>query len=89
MGIGELRIYIPDNLTVEVRSSVGGRRHLADGHADLGSIAPLGVDSDGDPVQLDGHDGRNISTVETFGTGTPDVVVDAHVGLGQILIGKE
>ena len=34
-------------------------------------------------------EGRNVSTTETFGTGTPDVVVDAHVGLGQILIGKE
>jgi hypothetical protein len=40
-------------------------------------------------VQLNGQDGRNISTVETFGTGAPDVVVDAHVGLGQILFGRE
>ncbi|WP_172829389.1 PspC domain-containing protein [Pedococcus dokdonensis] len=88
VGIGELRIYIPDNLTVEVRSSVGAGDISRMGSPDLGPIAPPGVDGDGDPVQLDGHDGRNISTVETFGTGTPDVVIDAHVGLGQILIGK-
>jgi phage shock protein PspC (stress-responsive transcriptional regulator) len=89
VGIGELRIYIPENLTVEVRSSVGAGDISRMGTADLGPIAPPGIDGDGDPVQLDGRDGRNISTVETFGEGSPDVIVDAHVGLGQILIGKE
>jgi phage shock protein PspC (stress-responsive transcriptional regulator) len=89
VGIGELRIYIPENLTVEVRSSVGAGDISRIGTADLGPIAPPGIDGDGGPVQLDGRDGRNISTVETFGTGNPDVIVEAHVGLGQILIGKE
>ena len=37
----------------------------------------------------DGRGGRDISTTETFGSGSPDVVVTAHVGIGQILIGKE
>jgi phage shock protein PspC (stress-responsive transcriptional regulator) len=89
VGIGELRIYIPENLTVEVDSSVGAGDISRLGTADLGPIAPSGTNGDGDPIQLDGRGGHNISTVETFGTGTPDVVVDAHVGLGQILIGKE
>jgi hypothetical protein len=89
VGIGELRIYIPDSLTVEVRSSVAAGDISRIGTPDLGPIAPRGVDEDGDPVTLDGHDGRNISTVETFGEGDPDVIVEAHVGLGQILIGKE
>ena len=89
VGIGELRIYIPENLTVEVRSSVGAGDISRMGATDLGPIAPPGVNGDGGPVQLDGRDGRNISTVETFGTGTPDVVIDAHVGLGEITIGKE
>jgi phage shock protein PspC (stress-responsive transcriptional regulator) len=89
VGIGELRIYIPDNLTVEVHSSVGAGDISRMGAADLGPIADPGVNGDGGPVQLNGQDGRNISTVETFGTGAPDVVVDAHVGLGQILIGRE
>ncbi|KRE56981.1 PspC domain-containing protein [Phycicoccus sp. Soil748] len=78
VGVGELRIRVPDNLTVEVRSSVGAGQ--------ITKAAPGTLDS----VDTSGNgDGRNISTVETFGTGTPDVVVDAHVGLGQILIGKE
>jgi phage shock protein PspC (stress-responsive transcriptional regulator) len=89
VGIGELKIYIPDNLTVEVHSSVGAGDISRIGAADLGSVTPPGLNSNGDPIQLDGRDGRHISTVETFGTGAPDVVIDAHVGLGQIQIGKE
>lgn len=89
VGIGELMIYIPDNLTVEVRSSVAAGDISRIGTPDLGPISPPGVDEDGDRVRLDGRDGRNISTVETFGEGNPDVIVEAHVGLGQILIGKE
>ena len=52
----------------------------------LGSIDPSDVF---DRSGVSDGEGRNVSTTETFGTGTPDVVVDAHVGLGQILIGKE
>ncbi|WP_161988533.1 PspC domain-containing protein [Pedococcus bigeumensis] len=89
VGIGELKIYIPSNLTVEVRSSVAAGDISRIGVPDLGPVAGTGVDGDGDPVTLDGHDGRNVSTVETFGAGNPDVIVNAHVGLGQILIGKE
>ncbi len=89
VGIGELKIYIPQDLTVEVRSSVAAGDISRLGTPDLGPVAPPGVDGDGDPVQLDGRDGRDISTVETFGEGAPDVIVDAHVGFGQILIGKE
>lgn len=81
VGIGELRIYIPSNLTVEVRSSVAA--------GDISRIDSPSLGTSGDTVPLDNGDGRNISTVETFGTGSPDVVVTAHVGLGQILIGKE
>lgn len=81
VGIGELRIYIPSNLTVEVRSSVAA--------GDISRVDSPDLGTNGDPVPLDNGDGRNISTVETFGTGSPDVVVTAHVGLGQILIGKE
>jgi hypothetical protein len=78
VGVGELRIRVPDNLTVEVHSSVGA--------GDITRADPGTLDS----VDTSGNDnGRDISTVETFGTGAPDVVVDAHVGLGQILIGKE
>jgi hypothetical protein len=77
IGVGELRVRIPSDLTVEVRSSVGA--------GDISRVDPSAFDSG----STDGHGGRDISTTETFGTGSPDVVVTAHVGLGQILIGKE
>ena len=89
VGVGELRIRIPENLTVEVRSSVAAGDIS---RADFGSFEPLPPPSlDSDPFVYDdtNDNGRNISTVQTFGTGEPDVVVDAHVGLGPILIGKE
>jgi hypothetical protein len=89
VGIGELRISIPENLTVEVRSSVGAGDISRLDTPGLGPITPPGIDGDGDPIRLEGRDGRNISTVETFGIGSPDVVVEAHVGLGPILNGKE
>ncbi|MGA8980635.1 MAG: hypothetical protein WB473_16110, partial [Pedococcus sp.] len=88
VGVGELRIRIPENLTVEVRSSVS----VGDiTRADFGSFDPLSPAPGSDPLVYDdtNDNGRNISTVQTFGTGEPDVIVDAHVGLGQILIGKE
>jgi phage shock protein PspC (stress-responsive transcriptional regulator) len=88
VGVGELRIRIPHDLTVEVRSSVGAGDIT---RADFGSFEPLPPSLDADPLPADevNGNGRNISTVQTFGEGTPDVVIDAHVGLGQILIGKE
>jgi hypothetical protein len=83
IGVGELRIRVPADLTVEVRSSVGA--------GDVGQWVPdgLGSDTSDTSSSTSGPRGRNISTVETLGSGTPDVVVSAHVGLGQILIGKE
>lgn len=84
IGVGELRIRVPANLTVEVRSSVGA--------GDVGRWFPSsasGSSSSDNPSSSSGPGGRNISTVETLGSGSPDVVVTAHVGLGQILVGKE
>jgi phage shock protein PspC (stress-responsive transcriptional regulator) len=88
VGMGELRIHIPKNLTVEVHSSVAAGDIT---RADFGSFDPLPPSLDSDPIVHDdtNDNGRNISTVQTFGTGDADVVIDAHVGLGQILIGKE
>ncbi|GAA2739829.1 hypothetical protein GCM10009867_37490 [Pedococcus aerophilus] len=87
VGMGELRIRIPSGLTVEVRSSVGAGDIT---RADFGNFNSIGDPVDSEPLVDESNDnGRNISTVQTFGTGEPDVVVDAHVGLGQILIGKE
>lgn len=84
VGVGQLRIRVPADRTVEVRSSVGvgalGRWLPSDVGGTLTSDTSNSVTGPG---------GRNLSTVETFGSGAPDVVVTAHVGIGQILIGKE
>jgi phage shock protein PspC (stress-responsive transcriptional regulator) len=88
VGIGELRIWIPENLTVEVRSSVAAG-DISGMEPRAGSLLERPRIGGPDPVDLDRRDGRDISTVQTFGEGSPDVVVDAHVGFGQILIGKE
>ena len=84
IGVGELRILVPQDLTVQVRSSVGA------GHIGELPSSPLG-DTGGSALGVGsaGRDGRDISTTETIGEGTPDVVVTATVGLGQILVGKE
>lgn len=81
VGLGELRILLPADATVEVRSSVGA--------GDIARLDPAYFDSPDALNGSNGPDGRRISTVQTFGTGTPVLVVDAHVGVGQILIGKE
>ncbi len=87
VGMGELRIRIPKNLTVELRSSVSAGQIT---HADYGSLDPLNSSADQTSLTpADTNDGRNISTVQTFGAGKPDVVVDAHVGLGQILVSTQ
>ena len=75
MGAGELRIIVPDDLTVEV-----------DGHVNAGTITENGVDLG----QVGGsRDGPGLSVNETVGTGPTDVVVDANLGAGQIQIESE
>jgi phage shock protein PspC (stress-responsive transcriptional regulator) len=75
MGAGELRIVVPDDLTVEV-----------DGHVNAGTITENGVDLG----QVgSGRDGPGLSVNETVGTGPVDVIVDANLGAGQIRIESE
>jgi phage shock protein PspC (stress-responsive transcriptional regulator) len=84
VGIGEVKVRVPADLTVEVRSTVG-----------VGDISQTRADRsfDTDPftdtTSSTDSDRPNVSTVQTFGDGNPDVVVTAHVGIGQIVIGKE
>ncbi len=90
VGIGELRIRIPQNLTVEVRSSVGaGDISQANPGGRLGELPPLPGNGGVFDNSQSHRDGTDISTTQVFGTGSTDVIVNAHVGLGQILIGKE
>ncbi|SES47246.1 phage shock protein C (PspC) family protein [Pedococcus cremeus] len=79
IGAGELRIYVPDDLTVEIRSNVN-----------VGEIKEAdGWDLQNGQWTSDGNSGRNLSSTEVIGSGPTDLVVTAKVGLGQIIIGKE
>jgi hypothetical protein len=80
VGVGELRIYVPEDLTVEVRSDVNV--------GEIKEAGGWGLDENGEWTQ-DGPSGRNLSSTEVIGTGPTDLVVNAQVGLGQIIIGKE
>jgi phage shock protein PspC (stress-responsive transcriptional regulator) len=79
IGAGELRIFVPADLTVEIRSNVN-----------VGEIKEAsGWDLQNGQWTQDGNSGRNLSSTEVVGTGPTDLVVNAKVGLGQIIIGKE
>jgi phage shock protein PspC (stress-responsive transcriptional regulator) len=80
VGVGELRIYVPEDLTVEVRSNVNA--------GEIREAGGWGLDENNRWTQ-DGPGGRNLSNTELIGSGPTDVVVHARVGLGQIIIGKE
>jgi hypothetical protein len=85
IGVGELRIRVPAGLTVRVDSTIGA--------GDVGSRVPSGAATSGGSSDAQstttGPSGRNLTETQTVGSGAPDVIVTAHVGLGQILIGKE
>ena len=63
LGIGALRIVVPQHATVHVL-----------GHAVWGDIQALGHDDNGHDVNTD------------VGTATPQILVDAHVDVGQIQV---
>lgn len=71
VGAGELRIVVPDDLTVRVRAQVGAGQ--------ISSGWP------GDPWEVD-DGGLGRTRTVTVGTGTPTLTVDARVGLGVITI---
>jgi len=79
VGVGELRILVPADLTVQVRSHVG-----------VGDITGSnGLSSDtGDPFG-NSDASRDISTTETIGSGEPVLVIEARVGIGQVNVIKE
>lgn len=74
LGVGELRIVVPDGQSVEVRAV-----------AHAGGLRAPGGATDGALVDTGGLDHRQ--TVR-FGSGPTQLVIDAEVGLGQIDIRK-
>jgi len=82
IGAGDLRIVVPADVTVRV-----------DGHVQLGRItAPGDVAPPGDWGRGGGPDlygGSDVSRAVTVGSGTPQLVVDAEVLVGQLIVTKE
>ena len=81
VGVGQLTVIVPDGVTVQVHSTIG-----------LGAL-----DTNGDGTfevkkeRFDGSGGRGgpgIDNTTVVGSGTPTVTVDAHVGIGDIVISK-
>ena len=75
VGLGELKVVVPQDLTVKVVGHVGlGEIHLP---GDAGSSGQ------------GGSDGSDVSRSVTIGDGPTEVVVDAGVGIGQLTVVKE
>ncbi|MFN8077803.1 MAG: PspC domain-containing protein [Kineosporiaceae bacterium] len=72
VGAGRLIVRVPEGIAVDIRSQVG-----------VGSLRQE------DPVTNDDVDlgsGTGLDRVDTFGSGTPVITVDAQVGLGELRI---
>jgi phage shock protein PspC (stress-responsive transcriptional regulator) len=80
VGLGELRIYVPEDLTVEINSSVGG--------GTIREANGWSLDENGQWTERE-RSGDRIATTQVIGTGTPDLVLNANVGFGEIIVGKE
>jgi hypothetical protein len=74
VGIGEMKVLVPDGLTVKVM-----------GHVGLGEIlTPAEAQAAGD-----GQGGTDVSRSIVVGDGPTEVLVDAGVGVGQLSVVKE
>jgi phage shock protein PspC (stress-responsive transcriptional regulator) len=76
VGLGELKVIVPEGLTVRVV-----------GHVGLGEILVPGETQD--DAGNGGQSGTDISRSVTVGDGPTEVVVDAGVGVGQLTVVKE
>ena len=84
LGVGQLTIVVPDGVAVRVNANA----RLGELDAPAGSVAPGSTMESADDLSRVQHGGADISETLTFGpTGVPpEIVVDAELGLGQILV---
>jgi len=76
VGLGELKVIVPEGLTVRVV-----------GHVGLGEILMPGETQN--DAGNGGQGGTDVSRSVTVGDGPTEVVVDAGVGIGQLTVVKE
>ena len=82
MGVGELDLVVPEGVNVKVNATARAGEIIATGPTVAGDgMQRLGPDQ----VQ---HEGTGWTQTVTFGdaTKTPEIVVDAELGVGQIKI---
>lgn len=82
VGVGQLTVVVPDGVTVQVHSTIG--------------LGALDTNGDGnfevkhEQFDRSGNHGANgIDNTIVVGSGSPTVTIDAHVGIGDIVISKE
>lgn len=82
VGVGQLTVVVPDGVTVQVHSTIG--------------LGALDTNGDGNfevkHEQFDrsgNHGAPGIDNTTVVGSGSPTVTIDAHVGIGDIVISKE
>jgi len=90
VGIGQLSVLVPDGVTVQIKtSSTIGSLPTPNGpqitttHTDVGDGAFSGRDDNGD------LGGVSIERTVTVGAGSPQLIVNAKVGVGEIDITQE
>jgi len=84
MGVGQLTIVVPDGVAVQVNASA----RLGELDAPTASVAPGSrMQSGGDTSRMQ-HGGAGISETLTFGPAgvPPEIVVDAELGLGELVV---
>jgi phage shock protein PspC (stress-responsive transcriptional regulator) len=76
LGLGKLELIIPRERNVEVRAEVG----IGELRTNRDSSGGVGID------QVFVFDGVGLDETRVFGTGQPDLIVRADLGIGQILV---
>ena len=84
MGVGELTIVVPDGVAVTVNAEA----RLGEIDAPAAAVAPGSRMQSADDLSRMQHGGAGISETLTFGPRgvPPEIVVDAELGLGQIIV---
>lgn len=73
VGTGEITVLVPQGRSVVVRAESG--------------VGDVTVEPLGSAPSL--HSGLSVKTTATIGTGTPALVIDAHVGAGGIIVKEQ
>ena len=84
MGVGQLTIVVPDGVAVTVNAEA----RLGEIDAPAAAVAPGSRMQSADDMSRMQHGGAGISETLTFGPAgaQPEIVVDAELGLGQIVV---